>query len=369
MLWLLFIPITYILTLLANDHPAEVERFYSNGIYPYIAHALLFQSIPQVSIAEIIFLVAPFILLACLIVFIVRLVRNKKDRLIRGLEVLQKVVIVCGVVYFLFYFLWGFNYSRLSYSEIADLSPQQSSTAELKKLCESLIEQTNEARATLPSANDGTLSLSLETSDLQKITRAAYEKARKDHIPGIENTLASPKALFISPLLSYTGIAGIYIPYTAESNYNNDSPMPLIGSTICHELAHRQGFAREDEANFISYLVCTNSQNKYLNYSGLLLATIHSMNKLAERDRKSYKELYALYTKEVTADLIANRAYWDAHSGEVEETVTRMNDSYLKNNNLTDGVASYGRMVDLLLAHHRIEIQAATNITEGQTQP
>lgn len=353
MLWLLFIPATYILVLLASEYPAEVERYYSSGIYPFIAHALLFQSFAHISFAEIIFLVAPFVLLACLIVFIVRLVRDKKDRLIRGLEAIQKVVIVCGVIYFLFYFLWGFNYSRLPYSEIADLPLRQSSTAELKDLCESLVERTNEARATLPSNRDNTLALSPTTSDLQKITRAAYDQARKDHIPGIENTLSAPKALWISPILSYTGITGIYIPFTAESNYNNDSPVPLIGATVCHELAHRQGFAREDEANFISYLVCTNSQNNYLNYSGLLLATIHSMNKLAERDPESYRELYALYTKEVIADLNADRAYWDAYSGEVEETVTRINDSYLKSNNLTDGVASYGRMVDLLLAHQR----------------
>lgn len=37
-----------------------------------------------------------------------------------------------------------------------------------------------------------------------------------------------------------------------------------------------------------------------------------------------------------------------------------VNDTYLKANNLTDGVHSYGRMVDLLLAEARAEISDTT---------
>ena len=161
----------------------------------------------------------------------------------------------------------------------------------------------------------------------------------------------------ISKVLSYTGITGIYFPFTAEANYNNDFPMSLVGSTICHELAHRQGFAREDEANFISYLVCVNSDNDYLNYSGLLLATTHSMNKLNENDPQSFYELAATYSSEVAADLTAERIYWHARTGDVEEAFTRINDTYLKSHDLADGVESYGRMVDLLLALQRQENQ------------
>ena len=355
LLWLLFIPATYILTLIASANPASVERIYSNGMYEYIANAIPFQYFPYTSIAEIIFLVAPIVLIVCLIAFIVRLVRNSKDRLWRVLDVIKRALIVFGVAYFLFYLCWGFNYFRLSYSEIADLPLRNSSTRELKELCFSLIDRTNEARNLLPTADDGTLDLNLSTADLQDITRAAYKKACEDSIHGISANLTYPKALKISPLLSYTGISGVYVPYTAEANFNNDSPMPLIGATICHELAHRQGFAREDEANFIAYLVCSNSDDNYLNYSGLLLASIHSMNKLGERDPQIYAELHKLYSDEVVADIYADRAFWNARSGPLEELVTNINDNYLKGNNLDDGVASYGRMVDLLLALQRVE--------------
>ena len=356
-LWLLLIPATYVLVQLANDNPSFVEKVYSGAIFKGVSAILPFQYFPFVSFFEIILLFGPITLLVCLIVFIVRIIKNKPNRSWRIVKVIRNFLIVLAVAYFLFYLLWGFNYSRMSYGEIARLPVQKSSTEELKVLCQSLIERTNEARSRLPSADDNTLELPLSTSELQSITKNAYKKATKDSIPGIFTTLASPKPLKISRFVSYTGITGIYIPYTAESNYNNAIPMPSIGSTICHELAHRQGFAREDEANFISYLVCINSSNDYLNYSGLLLATINSMNMLYANDQDSHRELYSLYSEEVLADLKKNRFYWQEHSGAVEETFTNLNDSYLKGNNLPDGVKSYGRMVDLLLALQRQENQ------------
>ena len=351
--WLLLIPITYLLTLLAIANPAFVEGVYSNAIFKVVSAVLPFQYFPQISFFEIILILGPIAIVVCLIAFIVRLVKNPKDRRMRMLKVIRNTLIVCAVLYFLFYLLWGFNYYRQPYSEIGNLAVEKSSTEELEQLCISLIEKTNESRAQLASASDKTLSMPLTNTELRNITMDAYDKAKEDAIPGIGENLASPKALNISPLMSYTGITGIYIPFTAESNYNNDIPMPLKGSTICHELAHRQGFAREDEANFISYLVCSNADNDYLKYSGNLLATIHSMNKIYESDRDKYDELYQLYSDEVKADLAKNREYWDAHEGEVEEISTRINDSYLKGNNLPDGVKSYGRMVDLLLALQR----------------
>jgi hypothetical protein len=50
-------------------------------------------------------------------------------------------------------------------------------------------------------------------------------------------------------------------------------------------------------------------------------------------------------------DLADYNTYWDAYEGPVEETVTQVNDNYLKFNNQENGVKSYGMMVDLLLAY------------------
>ena len=40
--------------------------------------------------------------------------------------------------------------------------------------------------------------------------------------------------------------------------------------TICHELAHLKGYIYEDEANFIAFMACINSDNLFFQYSGYL---------------------------------------------------------------------------------------------------
>jgi len=184
--------------------------------------------------------------------------------------------------------------------------------------------------------------------------RLAYTKAQNDGIAGIVGVYGYAKSLLSSHIVSYTGISGVYFPYTGEPNFNNDVPAPSKGASVCHEMAHRQGFAREDEANFIAYIVCINSDDAYLRYSGYFLALRHAMDRLYEADRGAYRELHARYSEEVAADIKANSDYWRSFEGPVEERVTQMNDTYLKTNSQDDGVQSYGRMVDLMLAQKRL---------------
>ena len=53
------------------------------------------------------------------------------------------------------------------------------------------------------------------------------------------------------------------------------------------------------------------------------------------------------------------RDKWEPYKGEAAEIHNKVNDAYLKANNQTDGVQSYGRMVDLLIAQYEKEKSAA----------
>ena len=52
-------------------------------------------------------------------------------------------------------------------------------------------------------------------------------------------------------------------------------------------------------------------------------------------------------------DLQANNSYWDQYEGKVAEVANQINDTYLKLNDQKEGVKSYGRVVDLMLAYYR----------------
>ncbi len=65
-----------------------------------------------------------------------------------------------------------------------------------------------------------------------------------------------PRAVSGGFLLDKLGIAGFYWPLTGESLVNTDDLITLIPFTICHELAHQAGYAREGEANRAAWRLC-----------------------------------------------------------------------------------------------------------------
>jgi hypothetical protein len=122
---------------------------------------------------------------------------------------------------------------------------------------------------------------------------------------------------------------------------------------MLHELVHLRGFMREDEANFIAYLASIKSGYDDFCYSGTMTALTYSMNALYSADYDEFVRLYNLYSEDVIKDMEFSRNYWKQFDTKVSEVADKINDTYLKANNQQDGVRSYGRMVDLLLAYYR----------------
>ena len=148
-------------------------------------------------------------------------------------------------------------------------------------------------------------------------------------------------------------LEGVYSPFTLEANYNREMPEVNIPVAICHELSHLRGYMREDEANFIAYLACLQSEDPQFVYSGAILALVHSANALyRDGAAEEYARIYGMLCETAQTDLAADRAFWKQFDGKVAEVSNKVNDTYLKINKQEDGVKSYGRMVDLLLAWH-----------------
>jgi hypothetical protein len=85
-----------------------------------------------------------------------------------------------------------------------------------------------------------------------------------------------------------------------------------------------------------------------------MLALVYAGNKLYEVDKDRYMELRDLYGKGVDLDFRENSRYWAQFKDTtLSKAGEKMNDTYLKINNVEDGTRSYGRMVDLLLAEWR----------------
>ena len=145
----------------------------------------------------------------------------------------------------------------------------------------------------------------------------------------------------------------MFFPFTMESNINVDNPFSTVPWTMAHELAHQCGFMREDEANFIAYLACKESDDALMRYSGLLLAYDNATAALRKADPEAATQISAGLAPSVQRDLAERAEHWAQYEGPVQEASNAANDAYLKANNQSDGMRSYGRMVDLLLAEQR----------------
>lgn len=335
-----------------NAGPAAVEAFFSTGIYPPISRAVGgFFSIFPFSFAEFLLYGLIIAVTAFIVVCVVRAARRALP-LRRFLNWLLTVLLIGGIGMNAFYWMWGFNYYRTTLAERMGLHVRDSNVTELEELCTLLAADANHLRAQVSTDADGIFAYRDGNIGVLRKIPAAYGKLREIYAE-FQGAVYSPKPVFASEALSYAGISGIYIPFTEEANVNVDDPPLLVASSAAHETAHFLGIAREEEANFAAYLACTRSGDKELEYSGTMLALIYAGNALSAADSARYGDLYGTYSDAVRRDLAAYNAYLKAHEGQVSETVTEVNDNYLRSHAQTSGVQSYGEMVDLLLAFRR----------------
>ncbi len=233
----------------------------------------------------------------------------------------------------------------------------------------------------VPRDADGCMRL--DGFDFAAECRACMQKLGETY-PAFSGYYPPAKEFLLAGPMRYTGTIGVYIPYTMESNYTpllSDAKRPTI---LCHEYAHLKGCIREDEANYIAFLACMQSENPMFRYSGLLavmeefmdagyaLADANEGTALAEEIQHRalsliyadvYNDMYEYYNRaalaavkeaESAAPEILTDAYQTA--GDVENTVM---ETSLKLNGVSDGYRSYGQVVTLVTLYHREQIAAS----------
>ena len=354
---LVLIPVSLLLILLARQSSYFSEHIYAKHIYKWISQILSsITGLFPFSVAELLILLLPLVSLVLLLRFVLRMILDRKDRGERLVRGILNLFCFLSIILFLFTMLAGLNYYRYPFTTYANLEVTESSVMELYSLTESLMLKANEIRSHVKEAeHTGVFQLSVSDRKLAKLAKEAFELLAEDY-PVLGGAYGAPKPILISKLMSQTEITGIFVPFTMEANVNVDVPDYSIPVTMLHELAHLRGFMREDEANFIAYLAGMKSEHIDLQYSSTMLALVIAGNSLYDQSPELYFEIRDRYSDGVVKDLRDNSEYWLQYKDTVVSTVSnKLNDTYLKINDQTDGVKSYGRMLDLLLAKYRSE--------------
>jgi hypothetical protein len=342
-----------IISLFASRFPEYIESVYSTRFYTaVISPYSLFTGLFPFSLAELIVVLTVLLIVSLIVRLIIKLAKGHRPSIKGLISKSGNLLLAIIVIYAAFCLMWGFNYNRLTFAEIAGMDVKPATVDELADLCAYLTDKANELREHITEDENGRMTLSSGISDLIRRAHIGFEEASR-RFPELGGRYGRPKAVLLSHFWSYTGVTGIYFPFTAEANVNIRVPQYLLPSSALHEMAHQRGFAREDEANYIAYLTASLHPDVEFQYSGTMLALNNAMNQLYIYSPDLRAEIRERFSDGINRDLSGHRDFINRYQGKVWDASDKMNNTYLVFHGQDEGLHSYGRMVDLLLAEFR----------------
>ncbi len=190
------------------------------------------------------------------------------------------------------------------------------------------------------------LTVQINSLEAEEMTRDEILEYTSEAMQTIEEGYyPSCKKMISSSLMSYQQITGIFSPFTIEANINIDIPTYNLPFTCCHELSHLLGYMSEQEANYIAYMACIQSDIVYFQYSGYLTAYSYAINRLSD-------DYVIEINDQAKADLIENNQYWSQYDGTLSSIQSSLNDAYLKFNG-DSGTVSYSQFLNYLIQYYQ----------------
>ena len=132
-------------------------------------------------------------------------------------------------------------------------------------------------------------------------------------------------------------------------------------STISHEIAHQIGYASENEANYIGIISNQISKNIEINYSGSILALQYLLRELYLNNKILYNNKLEKINKGVLKNIDEKAEFSKNYKNKLEPFVKKAYDLYLKKNNQSYGIKSYGLVVNLLIYDYQSKIKLSSS--------
>lgn len=275
-----------------------------------------------------------------------RLIKKKTSWGAAGMRLITTLTGLIAVICTLYVFCCGINYYATDFVTIGQLEVAEYTGQELAETCEQIVSKLTELSTQVPRKEDGTLKI--EKSDYKNAKMVMQQLGT--HYKRFQGYYPNPKPLMVSEVLSYQHLSGVYSPFTVEANFNEDMVGYYIPFTMCHELAHLKGFMKEEEANYIAYLACTESELPVFEYSGYMLGYSYCIGELRQLDNEAYQQIVATIPEKVRQEFVKNNEFWDSYDGAIADVSDKVNDTYLKVNAQAEGVRSYNKVVGLIVA-------------------
>ena len=325
-----------------------VEGNYSNGFFLSVSNfrCLLFGKL-SFSFGDVLYGLAFFAMFFFFIRFVIALFKKKINSFSLWAS-LKRVCLICLMLYLVFNVFWGLNYNRLGIASQIGLDLKKYDSKELNSLNALLVEKTNLSKKAIVNYH-------LAYPDNESLfiqTKKAYDSAAGQYNFLTYKNAAIKKSIW-GWLGNYWGFTGYYNPFTGEAQLNTTVPKFLLPFAACHEVAHQLGYAKEKEANFVSYLVAKKYNDSLFLYSAYLDLFFYANRNLYSQDSTSANRYRELLSDDVKKDIKELIIFNKAHRNFMEPIISKIYDLFLRSNQQPQGVMSYDEVTLYLMAYWR----------------
>lgn len=345
--WLISLVIVSILIKFFSLNPAWVEKYYTFGFYPFVSWIL------RTALGWIPFSLGDVIYIASSIFLIwkawksIMLLAKRQFKKYFSWALCRKYLKLVLLIYIVFNVFWGLNYDRQGIAHQFGLTVRQYTPADLYELTGALQQRLNFYATKVDSVKRLAIN---NNRTLFKEGIAAYKNAEKQY-SFLSYRQPSIKPSLLTFLGNYFGFTGYYNPFTGEAQLKTDVPVFTKPFIVCHEMGHQLGYAKENEANFSSYLAGRVSNNVEFRYSAYYDMYGYAMSDLFVYNLPCFIKLKKSEHPQVKKDNKTYRQYLLRSKNAVEPVMSLAYDRYLKMNNQPHGKETYNEVVAWLIAY------------------
>lgn len=329
---------------LAAQNPEATDTIYSRKFFPGIRNVIDI-TLGRLPFPSVYLFIASVLLVIGIYFWRVSKKTGWKNQVVYTLQALANGL---GALVFFFLVLWGFNYQRTPIVQQLGLQPKAMNLEQVKSEMQITYRLAQQYRNAV-TRDTAAIEEIMPYPDLEKLVRSNI--ADNLNMLGL-NFTGRPRTKQFPPsgFMRKMGILGIYFPFTGESYIDPSLHVLEKPFTVAHEMAHSYGVTDEGEANFIAWVICTNSDDPLLRYSGQLRLLNYQLSDYYRMAPEEYREWVKTLDRGIRNDMISIRKASESIKAFSLELSRKTNDVFLKTQGVKAGVNSYQQLPKLAFA-------------------
>ncbi|WP_350285242.1 DUF3810 domain-containing protein [uncultured Croceitalea sp.] len=328
-----------------GSYPDLVERYYAQGLYPYVSRFLriLFGWLPF-SVGDLFYTVLAFALFRYVYL-------NFKSFRKQPKKILQHLGITLSLAYFIFHLFWGMNYYRVPIDEKFKIESTYS-IDELEGFTQKLIDKTNDLQFQLTKDTISSVVMPDSRKEIFEGTIEAYKNLAQVYPEFSYQHQSLKKSLYSLPL-TYMGYGGYLNPFTGEAQVNSLLPLIRFPTVSGHEVGHQIGYSSESATNFIGFLVTSKSESIYFKYAAYSHALAYCLSDLRRLNEERFTAVWNSLNIGVKKNYEEINMFWKQYQNVTEPVFKAVFNAFLKANSQAEGIESYNSVVGLLVNYDK----------------